>query len=117
MLAMLGSIGMTMIILACALPTYNLWWPIFVVLFYILCPIPTMIAKRSQNADDGVRAPNAMFATIGIVLSSFALPIVLARASVIQWGACLLTLAGNAVAYTSFLAYYFGFESGDSSMW
>ncbi|XP_049536465.1 leptin receptor overlapping transcript-like 1 [Anopheles darlingi] len=117
MLAMLGSIGMTMIILACALPTYNLWWPIFVVLFYILCPIPTLIAKRSQNADDGVRAPNAMFATIGIILSSFALPIVLARAGVIQWGAGILTVAGNVVAYTTILAYFFGFESNDSAMW
>ncbi|XP_049279633.1 leptin receptor overlapping transcript-like 1 [Anopheles funestus] len=116
MLAMLGSIGMAMIILACALPAYNLWWPIFVVLFYIICPIPTMIAKR-QNSDDASRAANAMFATIGIVMSSFALPIVMARAEVIQWGACLLTLAGNVGAYATILAYYFGFESNDSSMW
>ncbi|XP_050088700.1 leptin receptor gene-related protein [Anopheles aquasalis] len=114
---MLGSIGTTMILLACALPTYNVWWPLFVVIFYILCPVPTMIAKRIQDGDDGVRPNNAMFATIGIVLSSFALPIVLARAGVIQWGAGILTLAGNAVAYTSLLAYHFGFESGDPSMW
>ncbi|XP_050078823.1 leptin receptor overlapping transcript-like 1 [Anopheles maculipalpis] len=117
MLAMLGSIGMTMIILACALPTYNLWWPIFCVLFYILCPLPTQIAKRGPNSDDPSRSAHAMFATIGIVMSSFALPIVLARAEVIQWGACLLTLAGNVVAYTTILAYYFGFESSDSGMW
>ncbi|XP_040169687.1 leptin receptor gene-related protein [Anopheles arabiensis] len=116
MLAMLGSIGMTMLILACALPTYNLWWPIFVVLFYILCPFPTLIAKRIES-DDPARAASAMFATIGIVMSSFALPIVLARAEVIQWGACLLTLAGNVGAYATILAYYFGFESGDSNMW
>uniref|UniRef100_A0A2M3Z9H6 Putative vacuolar protein sorting 55 n=1 Tax=Anopheles braziliensis TaxID=58242 RepID=A0A2M3Z9H6_9DIPT len=116
MLAMLGSIGATMIILACALPAYNLWWPMFVVLFYLLCPLPTLIAKRSQNVDDGVRAPNAMFATIGIILSSFALPIVLARAGVIQWGAAILTLAGNVVAYITFVAYHFGFES-ESGMW
>ncbi|XP_052896782.1 leptin receptor overlapping transcript-like 1 [Anopheles moucheti] len=116
MLAMLGSIGMAMIILACALPAYNLWWPIFVVLFYIICPLPTMIAKRN-NVEDPSRAANAMFATIGIVMSSFALPIVLARAEVIQWGACLLTLAGNVGAFATILAYYFGFESSDSGMW
>uniref|UniRef100_A0A182KEK5 Uncharacterized protein n=1 Tax=Anopheles christyi TaxID=43041 RepID=A0A182KEK5_9DIPT len=135
MLALLGSIGMTMIILACALPTYNLWWPIFVVLFYLICPFPTMIAKRNQS-DDPVRAANAMFATIGIVMSSFALPIVLARAEVvredctpnnfmtaqwyslpIQWGSCLLTLAGNVGVYATILAYYFGFESMDAGMW
>uniref|UniRef100_A0A182S9R3 Leptin receptor gene-related protein n=1 Tax=Anopheles maculatus TaxID=74869 RepID=A0A182S9R3_9DIPT len=117
MLAMLGSIGMTMIILACALPTYNLWWPMFVLLFYVLCPLPTRIAKRGADAGDSFRAAHAMFATIGIVMSSFALPIVLARAEVIQWGACLLTLAGNVVAYATILACFFGFDYSDSGMW
>uniref|UniRef100_A0A182MQY5 Leptin receptor overlapping transcript-like 1 n=1 Tax=Anopheles culicifacies TaxID=139723 RepID=A0A182MQY5_9DIPT len=117
MLAMFGSIGMAMIILACALPAYNSWWPIFAVLFYLLCPLPTFIAKRSHSSDDSSRAAHAMFATIGIVMSSFALPIVLARAEVIQWGACLLTLAGNVDAYVTMLAFYFGFESSDSGMW
>ncbi|XP_035904414.1 leptin receptor gene-related protein [Anopheles stephensi] len=115
MLAMLCSIGLTMIILACALPAYNLWWPMFVVVFYFLCPLPTKIAKRGMQSDG--RAANAMFATIGIVMSSFALPIVLARAEVIQWGSCLLTLAGNVGVYATILAYYFGFESIDSGMW
>uniref|UniRef100_A0A2M4AMQ8 Putative vacuolar protein sorting 55 n=2 Tax=Anopheles triannulatus TaxID=58253 RepID=A0A2M4AMQ8_9DIPT len=116
MLAMLGSISMTLIICACA--TYNLWWPFFVVLFYLICPLPTLIAKRGQDVDaDGVRAPNAMFATIGIILSSFALPIVMARAGVIQWGASVLTLAGNAVAYLTILAYFYGFDSSESNLW
>uniref|UniRef100_A0A182NAJ5 Uncharacterized protein n=1 Tax=Anopheles dirus TaxID=7168 RepID=A0A182NAJ5_9DIPT len=114
MLAMLGSIGMTMIILACALPAYNLWWPLFVVLFYLACPLPTLFAKRNQDSDNTVRAPHAMFTTIGIVMSSFALPIVLARAEVIQWGACFLTLAGNVGAYATILAYFFGHESSES---
>uniref|UniRef100_A0A182VTD4 Leptin receptor overlapping transcript-like 1 n=1 Tax=Anopheles minimus TaxID=112268 RepID=A0A182VTD4_9DIPT len=117
MLAMFGSIGMAMIILACALPAYNSWWPIFVVLFYLICPLPTRIAKLPHNADDSLRAAHAMFATIGIVMSSFALPIVLARAEVIQWGACLLTLAGNVGAYGTMLAFFFGFESSESGMW
>uniref|UniRef100_A0A182P369 Uncharacterized protein n=1 Tax=Anopheles epiroticus TaxID=199890 RepID=A0A182P369_9DIPT len=116
MQAMLGSIAMTMIILACALPAYNLWWPIFVVPFYLLCPLPTKIAKR-LGGDETTHAANAVFATIGIIMSSFALPIVLARAAVIQWGACLLTLAGNVGAYATILVYFFGFESSDSSMW
>lgn len=76
-----------------------------------------------------------MFATIGIVISSFALPIVLARSMVvgilqdvtfgvaittlqfhfqIHWGACYLTLAGNTIAYITILGYFFGYESGDS---
>uniref|UniRef100_A0A8D8MVT6 Leptin receptor gene-related protein n=5 Tax=Culex TaxID=53527 RepID=A0A8D8MVT6_CULPI len=114
MLAMLGSIGMTMIILACALPTYKVWWPFFVVLFYLICPIPTLIAKRNSGDDEESRITNSMFATIGIVISSFALPIVLARALVIHWGACYLTLAGNVIAYITIVGYFFGYESGES---
>ncbi|XP_058818151.1 leptin receptor gene-related protein isoform X2 [Topomyia yanbarensis] len=114
MLAMLGSIGMTMIILACALPSYKVWWPFFVVLFYLICPLPTLIAKRNPSDDDESRITHSMFATIGIVISSFALPIVLARAMVIHGGACYLTLAGNVIAYITVLGYFFGYDSGES---
>ncbi|XP_055598425.1 leptin receptor gene-related protein [Uranotaenia lowii] len=115
MLAMLGSIGMTMIILACALPAYKVWWPFFVVLFYLITPIPALIGKRNSVDGDRMAAvTNSIFATIGIVISSFALPIVLARSDVIHWGACYLTLAGNCVAYLTILGYFFGYESDDS---
>ncbi|PBC28850.1 Leptin receptor overlapping transcript [Apis cerana cerana] len=102
LLAFGGSIGMTFVILGCALPTYKVWWPFFVVLFYILAPVPTIIARR-YTTNDFENNPNpclelAIFITMGFVVSSFALPIVLARSPindpVIQWGACYLTLAG-----------------------
>lgn len=56
---------------------------------------------------------------MGIVVSSFALPIVLARVPVIQWGACYLTLAGNVVVYSTLLGYFLTFDSDDSdyNMW
>ncbi|KAL3289171.1 hypothetical protein HHI36_003607 [Cryptolaemus montrouzieri] len=112
---------MTLIILACALNTYASWWPFFVVLFYTISPIPTMIARRYS---DGSGSSNscmemAIFLTMGIVVSSFALPIVLARVPVIQWGACYLTLTGNVVVYGTLLGFFLTFDSDDSdySMW
>ncbi|XP_045522929.1 leptin receptor gene-related protein isoform X2 [Pieris brassicae] len=116
-LAFAGSIGMTFVILACALPQYKLWWPFFVVLFYILSPIPTMIARRSGNSAGGNNSPcmeAAVFITMGILVSSFALPIVLARAGVIFWGACYLTLAGNIIVFLTILGFFTIFDMDDS---
>ncbi|XP_041984805.1 leptin receptor overlapping transcript-like 1 isoform X2 [Aricia agestis] len=116
-LAFAGSIGMTFVILACALPQYKYWWPFFVVLFYALCPLPTMIARRYTDSAGGTNNPcmeTAIFITMGILVSSFALPIVLARALVIQWGACYLTLVGNVIVYLTILGFFTIFDMDDS---
>lgn len=125
-LAFAGSIGMTFVILGCALPSYQVWWPFFVVLFYILSPIPTLVARRySQDLGSGSNAglELAIFITMGFVVSSFALPIVLARSPeaqpVIQWGACYLTIAGNIVVYLTIVGFFIAFDQEDTdySMW
>ena len=124
-LAFAGSIGMTLVILACALPQYKLWWPFFVVLFYILAPIPTLMARRFTEHQGSSNAclETAVFVTMGLVVSSFALPIVLARAPhtapTIEWGACYLTLAGNVVVYLTLLGFFITFdqEDADYNMW
>ncbi|KAK2580551.1 hypothetical protein KPH14_007683 [Odynerus spinipes] len=103
LLAFAGSIGMTFVILGCALPQYEVWWPFFVVLFYVLAPIPTLIARR--YTEDSTSSSNpclelAIFLTMGFVVSSFALPIVLARSPaenpVIQW------VCGEVILYCTY---------------
>ncbi|XP_048483714.1 leptin receptor gene-related protein isoform X1 [Plutella xylostella] len=121
-LAFAGSIGMTFVILACALPQYKVWWPFFVVLFYVLSPIPTMIARRHTDSAGGANSPcmeSAIFLTMGLIVSSFALPIVLARASVIMTGACYLTLAGNVIVYLTIIGFFtiFDMDDSDYAMW
>lgn len=69
----------------------RVWWPFFVVLFYILAPIPTIVARR--YTDDSGNSSNpclelAIFITMGFVVSSFALPIVLARSPTDQPVVC-----------------------------
>ena len=82
-LAFTGSIGLLFLFLACALPQFSNWYPFTVVVFYFLSPIPSLLARR--HSDDSASNPCrelAYFLTTGIVLSAFALPIVLARAPV-----------------------------------
>ena len=66
-----------------------------------------MISKR-QNYDSSSCLEVSIFLTIGIVLSSFALPIVLSLAGVIATGACILTVLGNVVVYLTLLGFFLG---------
>ncbi|XP_037042968.1 leptin receptor gene-related protein-like [Bradysia coprophila] len=109
-LAFGGSIGITFVILACALPQFNLWWPFFVFAFYILAILPTIIAKRSESR---ARIDLSIFLTVGFVLSSFYLPIVMARSQTILWAACYLTITGNVIVYLTMFAF-FAMMDGDN---
>uniref|UniRef100_A0AAQ6IM57 Leptin receptor overlapping transcript-like 1 n=1 Tax=Anabas testudineus TaxID=64144 RepID=A0AAQ6IM57_ANATE len=80
-----GAIGLMFLMLGCALPVYDKYWPLFLLFFYILSPIPYCISRRV--VDDTDSASNAckelaIFLTTGIVISAFGLPIVFARAEV-----------------------------------
>ncbi|XP_071971380.1 leptin receptor overlapping transcript-like 1 [Engystomops pustulosus] len=115
-----GAIGLMFLMLGCALPTYNQYWPLFVLFFYILAPIPYCIARRV--VDDTDAASNAckelaIFLTTGIVVSAFGLPIVFARAELIKWGACALVLTGNTVIFSTILGFFLVFGNNDDFSW
>lgn len=135
LLAFAGSIGMTLVILACALPQYQLWWPLFVILFYVISPIPTILAKRYAAQSQSTSCVElAVFLTMGLIVSCFALPIVLTRTGTVSYpenftkkrsvfhlyvfqikaGACYLTLCGNVVVYITLLGYFLLFDADDS---
>merc|ERR1711874_309813 len=130
-LAFTGSIGLMFLFLACALPQFNNWYPFTVIIFYLLSPIPTMLARR--HSDDSASNPCrelAYFLTTGIVISAFALPIVLSRApvevapipptstatpdssaittttTVITGGACGFVLTANAIMFLTILGFF-----------
>ena len=118
----LAFLGITFLVLGCALPQYNNWWPMFVLFFYILSPVPSIISRRLANSLDSASSACAelcIFLTTGIVISSLGLPLVLAHTSVIQWGACALVLCGNIVVFLTILGYFhvFGSDDFDYSAW
>lgn len=115
--AFAGSIGMTLLILACALP--NVWWPFFVLIFYLLAVVPTSVARKCMNnygEQPSTYIDPAVFLTMGCVVSAFALPIVLARApeAVISLSSCYLTIAANVVIFLTILGFFMIFQQDDS---
>uniref|UniRef100_A0A4W5RQ86 Leptin receptor overlapping transcript-like 1 n=1 Tax=Hucho hucho TaxID=62062 RepID=A0A4W5RQ86_9TELE len=99
---------------------HSKYWPLFLLFFYILAPIPYGISRRI--VDDTDSASNAckelaLFLTTGIVVSAFGLPIIFARADVIAWGACALVLTGNVVIFATILGFFLVFGSNDDFSW
>jgi len=130
-LAFTGSIGLFFLFLACALPQFNNWYPFTVVVFYLLSPIPSLIAKRytETSGENGQCRELAWFLTTGIVVSAFALPIVLTRAPsntpitnttdpvmyerIISGGACGLVVTANAVIFLTIFGFFLAFDNDD----
>ncbi|KAH3696975.1 hypothetical protein DPMN_084459 [Dreissena polymorpha] len=88
----------------------------FVLIFYFLVPIPTIISRRLSGSYDS--ASNAcvelcIFLTTGIVVSCIALPIVLAHKGTIEPGACALVTSGSVVVFLTILGYFFVFNDDD----
>uniref|UniRef100_A0A8C8SZN0 Leptin receptor overlapping transcript-like 1 n=1 Tax=Peromyscus maniculatus bairdii TaxID=230844 RepID=A0A8C8SZN0_PERMB len=79
-----GAIGLMFLMLGCALPIYNEYWPLFVLFFYVLSPIPYCVARRLVDDTDAMSSACkelAIFLTTGVVVSAFGLPVVFARAN------------------------------------
>ncbi|SPP74504.1 leptin receptor gene-related protein [Drosophila guanche] len=115
--AFLTCLGMTFLILACAVPTPKIFYPFFVLLFYALSVLPVFIAKRTTPVNEtNPKTEFALFLTAGMVLSAFALPIVLAHSAVITWTACTLTLISNIINYVTIFGYTMRDEQPYGSM-
>eukprot|EP01135_Chromosphaera_perkinsii_P001807 Nk52_evm76s210 gene=Nk52_evmTU76s210 len=122
-LAFFGACGLLLVVLACALPGYDDWWPIAVIATHILSPIPNLIGAKvdsdpfSSGDSEGAVVDICQFITSVIVVSGFAFPLVLAHAGTIQLGACILTLIGNVLVFGVILAYMYFFEEDTFDSW
>ncbi|CAF0843759.1 unnamed protein product [Adineta steineri] len=103
----------------CALAQYN-WWPTFVIIFYVLCPIPLAIGRRctsdsAYGTSDSSPCTDLMwFITSAIVISAFGLPAVLCHAGAIHAGSMAFIMAANLVIFTTITIYFVTFGSDDS---
>lgn len=122
-LAFMGSIGLTVLLVGCATPSLGgVWWPFFVVIFYIAAPIPVLFANRyndESTSQSTTFKDVALFLTSGIVISAYGLPIILARSPVneplIQTGACALVLMGNSIVFLTILGFFYSFNNENPS--
>ncbi|EGD72113.1 hypothetical protein PTSG_00130 [Salpingoeca rosetta] len=119
-LAFFVTMGLLMIVLACALKEYGNWYPLLVLLTYFLTPIPATIARRSDSGysigfggETSVMWDVALFCTAALVVSGFGIPLVLWHHGTIAAGACWLTFGGNGVIFLSILAYFRYFTEDD----
>ncbi|PIK49154.1 putative leptin receptor gene-related protein isoform X3 [Apostichopus japonicus] len=117
-LAFSASVGLMLVVLACALPTFQVWWPMFVLVFYVLSPIPLLIAARIGDTDALSGSSNAiketcLFITTGIVVSAYGLPFILCRVGTIEVVPAILTMAGNTWCFITILIFFMIFNRDD----
>ncbi|OQR68395.1 leptin receptor related protein isoform 1 [Tropilaelaps mercedesae] len=114
-LAFTGSVGMLMLIVVCFLPQFGTWYPLLNVIMYLLT-VPLLLIAR--NAHDSMSTSNpreevALFLIAAVVVSAFALPVILTRAPheppLMQVGACGLTLVANVIVYGTILGFFLTF--------
>jgi len=117
-LSFAAATGLMFLFLGCALPGYAKWWPLFVLFFYVLSPVPYLMSRRyaeSYNIDSSSNAcaETCIFITCILVISAFGLPIVLAHTQAIAWGACALVVTGNLVMFAAIGVTFFLFTRDD----
>ncbi|KAF8758624.1 Vacuolar protein sorting 55 [Rhizoctonia solani] len=118
LLAFVLAVGFLLIILSCAL--WNNWLPLLVGTATIrLAPLPNAIFSHCGSEDftdyDGNNAAVDIgrFLTSIIVITAFALPLVLAHADVIKPTACGMAIVGGALVYGTILSYTAVFKTGE----
>jgi len=113
-LALSASIGIIFLILGCALPQLGIYWPLFNIIFYLLAPLPILFSRRNGSSDETskIKEWGYFFAT-GIVISAFALPIVLFRVEAIKGLACGLVTIGNIFVFVTIWGFFKTFGGDD----
>ena len=113
-LAFSSSLGLIFLILGCALPEINAYWPLFNLIFYTLFPIPMFIGRQATADGETSRLKEwCYFFETGIVISSFGLPIILLRAGVITGLSCGLVTVGNLFVFITIWGLFKTFEDED----
>ncbi|KAI0322236.1 vacuolar protein sorting 55 protein [Amylostereum chailletii] len=117
LLSFVLAVGFLMIILSCAL--WSNWLPLLVALTFVVAPLPNAIFShcgRDDFADyDGSSGPVDLgrFITAIIVVTGFALPLILAHSEIIKPGASVMSLIGGGLVYGTISAYTAAFKQED----
>ncbi|KAJ3525169.1 hypothetical protein NMY22_g10685 [Coprinellus aureogranulatus] len=99
LLSFVLALGFLLIILSCAL--WQNWLPLLVALTFVLAPLPNAVFSHCGNDEFGSAYESSpavdfgRFLTSLIVVTGFALPIVLSHSGVINGKACVMSIAGG----------------------
>jgi len=117
-LAFSASLGLIFLIIGCALPQFNSYWPFFNLIFYLCAPIPILIGRRDLSSDE--TSPKKewgyWFAT-GFVIAAFGLPIVMYRTGAILGAACGLITAANVFMFITIWGFLKTFNGENDLEW
>ncbi|KAF8978100.1 vacuolar protein sorting 55 [Cyathus striatus] len=118
LLSFVLAVGFLLIILSCAL--WSNWLPLLVALTFVLAPLPNALFSHcgsdeftSQYEGSGP-VDLGRFITSMVVVTGFALPVVLAHSDIIDTRACIMSIAGGGLVYGTILAYTAAFSQDDS---
>ncbi|KAL7424439.1 Vacuolar protein sorting-associated protein 55 [Cryptotrichosporon argae] len=115
-LAFVLAAGFLLVILSCAL--WGNWLPLFVALTFLLAPLPNSVCARCSRADDISPEYNSAYVDFGrfltgmLVMTGFALPVLLAHSALIQPAAAWMSIAGGGLVYGTILVYSGWFGGG-----
>ncbi|KAG9318494.1 vacuolar protein sorting 55 superfamily protein [Chiua virens] len=118
LLSFVLAAGFLLIILSCAL--WSNWLPLLVALTFVLAPLPNALFAHCGGDEFSSYEANAgpidlgRFITSIVVISGFALPVVLTHSEVIRPGACVMSVVGGGLVYGTILAYAAAFRQDDS---
>ncbi|KAI6109215.1 vacuolar protein sorting 55 protein [Pisolithus croceorrhizus] len=114
LLSFVLAVGFLLIILSCAL--WANWLPFLVALIFVLAPLPNALFAHCGADDFSAHESTASavdlgrFITATVVVTGFALPIVLTHSEVIKPAACVMSIIGGGLVYGTILAYAAAFR-------
>ncbi|CCA71073.1 related to VPS55-protein involved in late endosome to vacuole trafficking [Serendipita indica DSM 11827] len=103
------AIGLLAIILSCAL--WSNWLPLLVALIFVLAPLPNALFAHcgsddfSNEYESTPAVDLGRFITSIVVVTGFALPLILQHAEVIKPAASYMSIVGGSLVYGTILAY------------
>jgi len=118
LLSFVLAVGFLLIILSCAL--WQNWLPLLVALTFVLAPLPNALFSHcgaddlSGSYESSGPVDLGRFITSMIVVTGFAMPIVLAHSEVIRTSACVMSIVGGGLVYGTILAYSAAFKQEES---
>ncbi|KAK7054866.1 Vacuolar protein sorting-associated protein 55 [Paramarasmius palmivorus] len=114
LLSFVLAVGFLLIILSCAL--WSNWLPLLVALTFVLAPLPNALFAHCGSDDFSGSYESSgpidigRFLTSTVVITGFALPIVLAHSGVIETTASVMSIIGGGLVYGTILAYSAAFK-------